>query len=126
MWNVKSNKIALALVWLAYFAFMAHTFDFGCLHRVCLHTRAAVASCESEPRFGDYAASSTDVEHFCESDCELRYDSPDLVKLASLIFSWFVIWIVVFSDVRLWFVAFRGFRVPLGRNVFLLYESLLI
>ena len=127
MLDSKSNRVAFVLMQLAYFAFVAHTFDLGCLHRACLHTRACAPSCETGLLNAGFVASPTDDGHSCESDCKLCYDSPTLVKTAPLgLFLFFVLWKVRFSSVWRLLISFRGSCVPLGMTVFLFFESLLI
>lgn len=111
---------------LAYFAFVAHTFDLVCLHCVCLHTNDRVSPSGTELSNADFAASASEVKHSCESDCELCYDSPELVKTTLLSFLLFVLWKVCFSTVRRLTASFYWSCVPLGLSVFLFFESLLI
>ena len=111
---------------LAYFAFVAHTFDLVCLHRVCLHTSDYVSFSETELSNAVFAVPASEVKHSCESDCELCYDSPEIIKATLLSFLLFVLWKVCFSTVRCLTASFYWSCVPLGLSVFLFFESLLI
>ncbi len=133
MWDSKSNRIALVLMQLAYFAFVAHSIDLGCLHCPCAHMRSGVtfstaglSNSTAGLSNADFVAFSSGVKHSCESNCELCYNSPELVKVALLSFFLFVLWRVRVLIVGRLTIPFYRVCVPLGLTVFLFYSSLLI
>jgi len=126
MLKLKSNVFALMIAWLAFLAFVAHTFDCGRLHCVCLHEHGGVPVCELEFAEDGFTPSDEEFEHCCGTDCELLFDSPELVESVFLFFFLSALGKVEFSNVRRLLGFLRAFYVPLGRNVFLFFESLLI